>query len=274
MTVSSRFLALLVSALISFTAIPAAAQSEGRTLEDVVELELVPGWRMADGSHMAGLLIRLAPGWKTYWRAPGEAGIPPQLHLRNRRGLEAVQIHWPVPEVFFANGMRSIGYAQDVLLPLQLSLAPGQGELRLRGRIELGVCQDICMPVSLDLDGLLQPGGVPDPRIAAALADRALTASEAGVGGVTCRLTPIADGLRVEARIPIARQGHAETVVFEMPDEGIWISEADATRAGGILTATAIIIPADAGPFALDRSDLRITVLGNRSAVDIRGCRG
>ncbi len=270
----SYLLRSLIAALIALTALPAAAQYEGRTLEDVVNLEFLPGWRQSDGTHMAGLLIRLAPGWKTYWRAPGEAGIPPNLRLRDRRGLEGAEIYWPVPEVFHTNGMRSIGYSQDVVLPLQLTVAEGHGPLRLSGRIEIGVCQDICMPVTLNLRGMLPVGGAPDPRILAALADRPLNASEAGVGTVTCQLTPIADGLRVEARIPLGRQGAAETVVFELPDSGVWISEAETSRAGGTLTATADIIPADAGPFAMDRSNLRITVLAQNSAVDIRGCRG
>lgn len=265
---------IFTAAFLSLTAFPALAQYDGGTLDTVVELELLEGWRRDDGTHMAGLLIRLAPGWKTYWRAPGEAGIPPRLHLRDRRGLEGVQMFWPVPQVFMSNGMRSIGYHGDVVLPIQLTLADGQGPLRLSGRIEIGVCQDICVPVSLNLRGMLPEGGRPDPRIAAALADRPLTAAEANAGSVTCHLSPIADGLRVEARIPLQSQGANETVVFEMPDAGIWISEAQTTRSGNTLTAVADIIPADAGPFAMDRSSLRITVLGNRGAVDIRGCRG
>jgi DsbC/DsbD-like thiol-disulfide interchange protein len=272
--IRSRLLLPLFAAILALSPLPADAQSGGRNLADIVQLELLPGWRRADGSHMAGLLIRLAPGWKTYWRSPGSAGIPPQLQMRDRRGLQGVQLFWPVPDIFYTAGYRSIGYYDEVLLPLQVNLAPGQGELRIRGSISIGACLDVCLPVSLDFRGTLQPGGAPDPRITAALADRALTAIEAGVGTVICRLTPIADGMRVQARIPVARQGATEVVVFELPDEGTWISESEATRSGGTLTATADIIPADAGPFAMDRSSLRMTVIGDGTAIDILGCRG
>lgn len=251
-----------------------SAQTEARTAAEVVEVELLEGWRRDDGTHMAGLMIRLAPGWKTYWRAPGEAGIPPQLQLRDRDGLLGSQIHWPVPEVFHSNGMRSIGYSSDVVFPLELTLAEGTGALRLSGRLDIGVCQDICMPVSLRLRGTLPDGGRPDPRIAAALTDRPLTGAEAGAGQIICALSPISDGLRVEARIPLPSLGHAEAVVFELPDPSIWISEAEARRDGGMLHAEADIVPAAAGPFALDRSDLRITVLAQGRAVEMTGCRG
>jgi len=274
MTFPRRLLALCCLIALSLASTPAAAQTEARVSGDVVEVELLEGWRRADGSHMAGLLVRLAPGWKTYWRAPGEAGIPPRLQLRDRAGLLAADLHWPVPEVFHSNGMQSIGYSSDVVFPLELTLADGTGALRLAGRIDLGVCHDICMPVSIPLRGTLPAGGHPDPRIAAALADRPLNAAEAGAGRVSCDLTPIRDGLRVTARIPLPRQGSDETVVFELPDPAIWISEAMTQRSGGTLTATADIVPPDAGPFAMDRSSLRMTVLAGGSAVELTGCQG
>ncbi|WP_084667890.1 protein-disulfide reductase DsbD domain-containing protein [Nioella nitratireducens] len=265
------FPALVALGLMAATAAQADAPLSD---SDIVQVELLQGWRRDDGSHMAGLAIHLAPGWKTYWRAPGEAGIPPHLSLRDRAGLEGVDIHWPVPEVFESNGMRSIGYRQDVVFPLELTLTEGTGPIRLSGQLEIGVCHDICMPVTLRLRGTLPAGGHPDPRIAAALADRPLTRAEAGAGSIACTLTPISDGLRIEATIPIARQGGAEVVVFELPDPGTWISEAETARHGNTLTATADIVPPDAGPFALDRSTLRITVLGDGRAVEMTGCHG
>jgi DsbC/DsbD-like thiol-disulfide interchange protein len=269
-----RRLACLVLAVLMLLPAPSQAQTEAHSPSDVVELELIEGWRRADGTHMAGLLIRLAPGWKTYWRSPGEAGIPPRLDLNFRNGLLGAAIHWPVPEVFSSNGMNSIGYSTDVVFPLELVLAEGQGALRLSGQLEIGVCHDICMPVTLPLRGTLPAGGRPDPRIAAALADRPLTAAEAGAGAVTCAITPISDGLRLAARIPLPRLGGSETVVFELPDPSIWISEAEVTRDGGVLHATADLVPAAAGPFALDRSTLRMTVLAQGRAVELTGCSG
>ena len=49
-----------------FSALPALAQFEGRTADDVVQVSFLPGWRLPNGNHMAAIRIELAPGWKTY----------------------------------------------------------------------------------------------------------------------------------------------------------------------------------------------------------------
>ncbi|MEM9756984.1 MAG: protein-disulfide reductase DsbD domain-containing protein, partial [Pseudomonadota bacterium] len=227
---------------------------------------LIEGWRRDDGTHMAAVEIRMAPGWKTYWRAPGDGGIPPRLAL----DAGTVRIHWPRPEVFYTGSMRSIGYVEDVLLPIEIEVPAGAQTVA--GRLEIGVCLDICLPVELALTATLPDGGRPDPRIVAALADRPLSAAEAGVGAATCRVRPISDGMQVEARLPIPQTDGGAEVVVELPDPSIWISDPATARDGGALIATADIVPADAGPFALDRSDLRFTVLYGGMAVEIEGC--
>ncbi|MFT7254121.1 MAG: DsbC/DsbD-like thiol-disulfide interchange protein [Paracoccaceae bacterium] len=249
------------------------AEFLGRTASEVVEITFLEGWRTADGRHMAGLQIELAPGWKTYWRAPGDGGVPTQIRLHNADGITGLQISWPTPEVFFTNGIRSIGYRDNVTLPVEISVSE-DGDVMLDGQVDFGVCLDVCMPISLDLEGLLPATQTPDARIIAALSDGPLSAQEFGAGAVTCTIEPISDGLRVHAEIPIATAGPTETVVFELPDPSIWISEAQVERRGGTLFAVADIVPSDAGPFALSRSDLLITVLSARQSVELQGCHG
>jgi len=266
---------LLAAALLAFggTAAPALAQFEGRSADDVVQVSLVEGWRMENGHHMAAIRISLAPGWRTYWRAPGEGGIPPQLRLTGDDGISGMLIHWPRPEVFFANGIRSIGYRDDVILPIEFAMSDA-GPVALNGRLEIGVCQEVCMPVTLDLDGLLPASVVHDPAVSAALADRPLTALEAGAGHATCAVEPISDGLRVTVTAMVPPVGNDETLVLEHANPGIWVSGSVTTRSGNTVTGVADLVPPDAGPFGLDRGDLRITVIGSRMAVELDGCTG
>ena len=274
---------LLVPALLSLLApavlaqvppLPSAqalpARADASVPLDLVRIEALPGWRTAEGRHMAALRLTLAPGWKTYWRNPGAAGLPPLLDFGASSGIAAAEPRWPVPRVFDFNGMRSIGYHDAVTIPLDITLTGGPA--RLAGEIDIGVCDDICVPVRLPFSVDLPEGGDRDPAIAAALVDRPMTAEEAGARA-TCALAPGRRGLAVTVRLAMPLLGAEEAVVIESPDPGIWVSEAAAAREGGTLTATAQAQARDGGPAAIDRSSLRITVLSDGRAVDIRGCQ-
>jgi DsbC/DsbD-like thiol-disulfide interchange protein len=245
----------------------AAAQSEG-----VVSVSLLPGWLTPHDAQMAGLRISLAPGWKTYWRAPGEAGIPPQFSWAGSRNLRAVRLHWPRPIAFETNGMQSIGYHGEVVLPVELfAIDPGQ-PVELRGELAFGVCKDICVPAAATIVAVLAGQSTPQDRatIEAALARQPTTLS----ADVVCRADPIRDGIRLSAEAVLPSQGANEVAVIELDRPGIWVSEAATTRDGSKLVAVADLVPPDATPFALDRSRVKLTVLGESGAVEMQGCRG
>jgi DsbC/DsbD-like thiol-disulfide interchange protein len=250
--------------------IPAAALSGPG--DDVISAEILPGWRQPSGAHMAAISITLAPGWKTYWRAPGDAGIPPLFDWTGSTNVHDVMFHWPVPAIFHLNGMRSIGYHDRVVIPMEVTPdRPGQ-PIRVNMSVDLGVCDEVCVPVRLRLQGELLPDAGPNGAIAAALMDRPMTEAEAGVGAVTCSFVPTGDGLSVTARIALPPGTGSEDVVIEASDPHIWVSEPAATRSGGMLTASASMVRTDDAPIAIDRAGLRFTVLDGHRAVDILGC--
>ncbi|MHA6344701.1 protein-disulfide reductase DsbD domain-containing protein [Roseivivax sp. CAU 1761] len=262
---------ILLTALTAL-ALPLAAPAQ--TASDPVAGTVRPGWREADGTHVAALQLTLAPGWKTYWRAPGEAGIPPSFDWRGSRNLRAVSVVWPVPEVFELSGLRSVGYSDQVVLPLRIAPASG-GPVELVGRIDIGVCKDVCLPRSLEVRATLPASPGPrDPSIAAALATRPLSAAEAGVGAVRCRIAPAADGIDLTAEIEMPALGRDEAAVIETADPEIWVDEPELRRDGPRLTARARLSHVAGQSFALDRSGVRITVLAGGQAADIQGCSG
>jgi len=240
--------------------------------DGVVELDVLPGWRTDDGTHMAGLRVTFAPGWKTYWRAPGDGGIPPRFGWQGSVNLEGAAFHWPVPEVFEDNGMRSVGYSTSLVIPVELRVADAGAPAQMRGQLQIGVCEEICVPVLVNFDAALPVGGTRDPQIIAALLDRPRTAAEAGVGDVTCAIEPMDDGLRVTARVDMAPIGAVEDVVIEAGDQQVWVSLPQTWRDGDALFARSDMIHVKGGGFALNRSEMRITVLAGGQAVDIRGC--
>lgn len=250
------------------------AQSKSRLPpEGVASIEILPGWREGR-QHVSALRIKLAPGWKTYWRAPGDAGIPPEFDWQGSENLASVQYVWPTPEVFYTNGQRALGYHDELVLPVILTPARPEQPIRLKAGLDLGVCHEVCVPVTAELRAEVPPEGRADPVIRAALTTRALTAAEAGLKKATCRIEPIRDGLQVTAELELAPQGSQEVVVIEAGVPGIWASQAVSARSGRVLTASADLVPPQAKPFSLDRSKLRITVVAAGRSVEIQGCSG
>ncbi len=222
---------------------------------------------------MAAMRIELKDGWKTYWRAPGEAGIPPTFNWQGSDNLKSVKLFWPTPKVFTVNGLQSIGYKGVIILPIELTPAgPADTRIALRGQLDLGVCEDICVPISVQISADLQPGGVVDDLIRASLDHQPATAAAARVKSVSCKVEPMSDGLRLTAIINLPRQGKSEVAVVELPDPAIWIATTETSRSGRVLTASTELVPPDGKPFLLNRSDVRITVIGDGKAVDIQGC--
>jgi len=269
--------ALILLVLATPLALPAATHGEvaAERIEGVSAIEMLPGWKEADGDRMAALRIRLEPGWKTYWRAPGDAGIPPSFDWEGSHNIRDVKIHWPRPEVASSGGMRSVVYEGDVVLPIEITPEDPGKPITLKAKAELGLCRDICIPASVTFSMEISPSAsTPEPMIEKALAAQPVSADAAGVRWVSCSAEPISDGLRVTARISMPSAGGEEIAIIEAPDPSIWVSEGETRREGDTLIATAEMVPPENAPFELDRSDVRITVLGEEKAVDIRGCEG
>ncbi|MFZ1467406.1 MAG: protein-disulfide reductase DsbD domain-containing protein, partial [Paracoccaceae bacterium] len=122
------------------------AIAKGTDQDEVLRADLRPGWQTKTGAHMAAVTLDLAPGWKTYWRSPGDAGIPPQFDWSASENLKSVRIHWPAPIVFHTNGYATIGYKGGVVLPVEVEAKDPSRPVTLRAEVQLGICRDICLP--------------------------------------------------------------------------------------------------------------------------------
>lgn len=241
-------------------------------LDNVVQIDILDGGMTSRGTYLGAIRLTLSDGWKTYWRAPGDAGIPPRFDWRGSRNVGELSITWPAPEVFEQSGLRTIGYSNQMVLPVEITPTKGDRPVRLRGQMDIGVCREVCIPENLSFDHTLDQSAGRNPVIAAALAQRPYSAKEAGVKAATCRLSPTQDGMQIEARITMPSAGGQEMAVIEPGDPNLWTSAAQTSRQGNTLIASSEIIANNGGAFALDRSEVRITVLGGSHTVDIHGC--
>lgn len=133
---------------------------------------LIAGLKAGEGGATilrAGVEIRLDPGWKTYWRYPGDAGIPPRLDFARSDNVKAVSVAWPAPERFVQDGIGSIGYQREVIFPLRVVPADPARPAVLRVKLDYAVCEKLCMPVEATAE-LVVTGreAAQEPRIAAA----------------------------------------------------------------------------------------------------------
>ena len=251
---------------------PMGAAAGGGLPDHLISVEVLPGWQTKTGNRMAGLQLNLAPGWKTYWRSPGDAGIPPQFSWRGSKNLKGVKVHWPSPSVYNSYGMRTVGYSRDVILPITVVPRDPSLPVRLKGRIDLGVCEVVCVPMTLKLDTRLDGKGQSDLNIHQALATLPVPAERAGVSAVVCQISPTRDGVKLSAKITMPQISSSEVVLVETHDPRIWVAEPQARRKGNSLYTETEIVPPSGEVLALNRDRLRFTVIGASQAVDIAGC--
>jgi DsbC/DsbD-like thiol-disulfide interchange protein len=250
----------------------AAGAALAQDASDVVTASILPGWQTDAGTHMAALRLDLAPGWKTYWRAPGEAGIPPEFDWAGSENIDGVTLHWPRPVVFETNEMQSVGYHDLLILPIEIEKSVPGEPVNIALMVDFGVCKDVCMPARINVTGWLPPQGTADPLIRAALADQPQDGRAAGVQRISCKVEPVADGMRVTATLAMPPMGGEETVVLENSRNDVWVSEALTRRDGGTLTASVDMVDRSGAPFLLSRDQVVVTVLAGARAIEMRGC--
>jgi DsbC/DsbD-like thiol-disulfide interchange protein len=97
---------------------------------------------------LGGIAFQLQPGWKTYWRTPGDSGVPPRFDFSKSENIEAVTVLWPAPSKFADGaGGHSMGYHDQTVLPLRIVAKNTDKPVTLRADISYAVCEKICIPV-------------------------------------------------------------------------------------------------------------------------------
>lgn len=111
-------------------------------------------------------ILEIAPdeGWHTYWRAPGNGGIPPRFTLEDGGNLKLSTIQYPPPEIITYDDLSDYGYTSTVRFPLELQTLEKGVPSTLKLDAFVGVCADICVPFQAELEVKLPAGGAPDAR--------------------------------------------------------------------------------------------------------------
>jgi DsbC/DsbD-like thiol-disulfide interchange protein len=155
MSVSLRL--TISAAAICFAGIPAARAQDASDWDAQTHAaaRLIAGAtvKTADANFLrAGIEIKLDPGWKTYWRDPGDSGVPPTLNFSGSGNVKSVTVLWPAPELFpDGAGGNSIGYVDHVILPLHVAPEDAAKPTALQIKLGYAICGNLCVPVEANL---------------------------------------------------------------------------------------------------------------------------
>jgi len=221
-------------------------------------------------TRFVGVAIELDPGFKTYWRHPGESGLPPSFDWSGSANLAKAEILWPAPARFEDRAGISYGYKDRVLFPVRITPADAAKAVALSLKLDYGVCKDICIPASAKLAIKLEEASGRSAVLEEALARVPVRQPLGALGELSIlglHTQPAGD----KPSIMVAVRAPAEATLFvEAPDN--WYLSAgpmksDGREAGGAKGRFRVEI-LERPRVASGALDLRLTLVSGARAVE------
>lgn len=190
------------------------------------KLRLIAGPTLPSGKQRIGVEIVMSPGYKTYWRSPGQFGVPPSFDWTGSSNIGGLDVRWPVPERFQDSAGYSIGYVGEVVIPVSVQPVDPAKPVMVVLKLEYAVCDKICIPARGEASLWLEPGvtTVTSPRLESFEA-KVPVAVKAGVhkekaSVVEAKLddTVVDPGLKLTLQVP--PDGKVDDIFVEGP--GMW----------------------------------------------------
>ena len=133
--------------LFSLVASYSMALSSDWSVGETSKLRLISAYSQNDSKNfMIGLEYQMDPGWKTYWKSPGDGGFAQSISWENSTNVKNVNILWPTPIEFEILGLTSLGYQNDIIFPLEIELEDELKNTFLNLHITFLICKEICIP--------------------------------------------------------------------------------------------------------------------------------
>jgi suppressor for copper-sensitivity B len=274
----NRFLLQLLAAVLCLLLLPTATQAAGPWAEhELVRARLISAITATGtaSSVPVGLELDVKPGWKTYWRSPGDAGFPPSIDFAAQPGVAAADMRYPAPQRFSLFGLETFGYHDTVVFPTTLTLQTPGTALSLRPHLDVLVCEEICVPVSLDL-ALDLPAGAAKPSDEAQMLARwaarvpvAPAAAGLQLDAITTDAPDAADGGAVVVSVSAQTPLTAPDAVIEAPPG--WSFGAPALRFADARHSATLTLPITQRPepqARLDGTVVTVTIVDDARAVE------
>jgi len=109
------------------------------------------------GRAVALVDLKMEPGWHTYWKNPGAAGMAPKIEWQLPPNVTVVDAGWPVPKKLPPVEVTTYGYEDEVVLPAVLKVASNSppGQVVIKAHVSWLECKEVCLPASADVEATL-----------------------------------------------------------------------------------------------------------------------
>lgn len=196
-------LAAALAAALSAGGARAGASDWAKGFESRIRLISADGPANAAGEREAGIDLALEAGWKTYWRQPGDAGVPPSFDFSASRNLASARVLYPAPKRFVEGGVVSAGYSGSLVFPVLVAAKDPSAPVELVLKADYGICRETCVPASGEV-ALTIPADAPRDIAAAVpigVAIRKVPEAAQASGLRVESVTVAADGLDIAVRL-------------------------------------------------------------------------
>lgn len=137
---------IFVPLMLSLLTVPAlAGETPWQEIAPDVRLRMISSDVLKpDGTTLVALELDMPHSHNTYWRVPGESGIPTEIDIAGSNGIADHEMLWPYPLIETKGGLTDFVYRGPTVLPVEVKLTGGRADFE--ASVVMGVCSDICMP--------------------------------------------------------------------------------------------------------------------------------
>lgn len=234
-------------------------------------VRLIAGAPAADGARRAGVEVKLAPGWKTYWRYPGDSGVPPRFDFTGSRNVKSVTVAWPAPRRFSDDGGTVLGFVGELLLPLRVVAQDAAAPVELALRIDYAVCEKLCVPV--DGTATLNLGAAASGHEAALVAAEARIPRPTTLGDGTPTIRAVSRGSDNRVTVEVAAPADMSVDLFAEGPTAEWalpVPTLDPTPAGDGARRFSFELDGLPAGARAEGAELKLTLTSPARAIEVR----
>ena len=218
----TRIVSLAAVAALTAVAAPAhAADASAWARESQAAMRLIAGTVRPGATTMAaGVELKLDSGWHTYWRYPGDSGLPPRFDFSGSQNLAAAKVSYPAPHLYTDETGNTLGYKDHVIFPVSVTpKRPGQ-PVTLHVKVDYAICDKLCVPAKGEAELTLAPG--PSANAATLAAAEATVPKPVAPAKLGLTVKRTADGQKPAVAVDVAAPNGAPVEVFVEGPSGEW----------------------------------------------------